>query len=363
MHSKVLPARGGIRRVRLTRLAQVCGLAALFPALGCSALGDSGAAAGQGGASANATTPGGTSSVGGVNGVAGTHSGSAPGGVSSVAGVAGLSSSGAGGVPATTALAPIATDVVIWLDADRGITDAGGKVSSWADQSTAHNDFLQADASRQPTLAAATLAGHHVVQFDKARSTLLVAADNDSVHFGLVGMTLILVAANKTPIKPGHSGGVSTFFGKEGQGSSELIFNFNWFNNEDQDDDASVHLGVGEGFNSFASQRADFNDGEFRVYTAALRVNDGWDLGIRVNGQALGSQDQPPVIWSHENAFDDKSMPGQPVKLGEVYGQPSTADAAELVVIKGTPDMAEVAAWETYLMNKYAVTRPVGAQL
>ncbi len=295
-----------------------------------------------------------------MNGLGGTNRGGERGGASGVAaaaGVAGLSSGGAGGMPATTTiLPPNATDVVIWLDADRGITDAAGKVSSWADQSAAHNDFLQTDASRQPTLGAATLAGHHVVQFDKARRTLLVAADNDSVHFGLVGMTLILVAANKTPIKPGHSGGVSTFFGKEGQGSSELIFNFNWFNNEDQDDDASVHLGVGEGFNSFASQKADFNDGKFRVYTAALRVNNGWDMGIRVNGQALGSQDQPPVIWSHENAFNDKSMPGQPVKLGEVYGQPSTADAAELVVIKGTPDMAEVTAWETYLMGKYAVT-------
>ncbi len=63
MHSKVLPARCGIRRGRLTGLTQVSGLAAVLSALGCSALGDSGAANGQGG-SANAAG-GATATAGG----------------------------------------------------------------------------------------------------------------------------------------------------------------------------------------------------------------------------------------------------------------------------------------------------------
>jgi hypothetical protein len=54
-------------------------------------------------------------------------------------------------------LSPIEPTPLFWLDARVGITQSGGAVSKWADQSGNSNDFLQSSGSLQPTYDATGL--------------------------------------------------------------------------------------------------------------------------------------------------------------------------------------------------------------
>ena len=55
--------------------------------------------------------------------------------------------------------AEISTD--LWLRADAGVTESGGSVSLWADQSGAGRDFSQSSASQQPDLGATSFNSAH----------------------------------------------------------------------------------------------------------------------------------------------------------------------------------------------------------
>jgi hypothetical protein len=58
-------------------------------------------------------------------------------------------------------------NLFLWLDANAGITkDVGNKVSAWADQSGALNNFAQATAANQPLWVAAQLNGLPIVRGD-----------------------------------------------------------------------------------------------------------------------------------------------------------------------------------------------------
>jgi len=56
------------------------------------------------------------------------------------------------------------TDVELWLRADLGVTQSGGQVSTWADQSGNGNDFVQATGANKPTTGV-TVAGQTALDF------------------------------------------------------------------------------------------------------------------------------------------------------------------------------------------------------
>jgi len=58
--------------------------------------------------------------------------------------------------------------LVFWLRADAGITQSGGVVSVWADQSTNANNAIQATSASRPTYIAAGLNGNPVIRFTGA---------------------------------------------------------------------------------------------------------------------------------------------------------------------------------------------------
>jgi hypothetical protein len=61
---------------------------------------------------------------------------------------------------------PVTSGNVLWLKADAGITQSGGYVSAWADQSGNGKDFTQGTASKQPAYVTGVLNGKPVVRFD-----------------------------------------------------------------------------------------------------------------------------------------------------------------------------------------------------
>jgi hypothetical protein len=247
---------------------------------------------------------------------------------------------------------PDTSDVVIWLDGDRGVIQSGDKVTKWTDQSRAHNDFAQSSSQAQPVYLATAVAGHAVVRFDRTRRTVLTASDSMSLHFGTAGLTVLLAAADKNPVAGGHGQSVGTVFGKQQVGSdpAEITFAFNWFTTETTPDEPALHIGVGEVYAGAISNERTYNDGTFRIITGSWRASGrDLDMSLRVNGKVDGADRQ--------TSAPDLSLVGQPIRLGESYGQATTADIGEVVVIKGTPALTEVEDWENYLMAKYQVSR------
>jgi hypothetical protein len=65
---------------------------------------------------------------------------------------------------------PIPTDgLVLWLAADEGLEESGGKVTAWRDRSSKRYDHTQPNSSVQPTVLATKLNGRPVVDFQKQR--------------------------------------------------------------------------------------------------------------------------------------------------------------------------------------------------
>jgi len=67
-------------------------------------------------------------------------------------------------------------DCVLWLDAGQGVTESGGAVSAWADQSPSGDSLEQAVANRQPALVAGAVNGRPAISFSKGPSA---PADSD----------------------------------------------------------------------------------------------------------------------------------------------------------------------------------------
>jgi hypothetical protein len=62
-------------------------------------------------------------------------------------------------------VAPVAEDLLLWLLADKGVTESQGTVTLWADQSGHHLDARQSDPTRQPKLVSIG-SSRQVVTFD-----------------------------------------------------------------------------------------------------------------------------------------------------------------------------------------------------
>lgn len=255
------------------------------------------------------------------------------------------------------ALVPLSTlpGVVLWLDASNGVVTTTEGISMWTDLSGQHNDATQTNAALRPMLATKGSNGHPTIRFDRARRTALSIKDSPSMQWGTGAFTVVLVAANRTPVlKLCHGGGVATVFAKPHPqgGSTEIAFHFNFFTGEKPgqciDDASTLHFGFGESSPGLLTEQSGFNDGVTRVFTATLsEVGSKRVYEIRVNGASLAKS----------AAFDatDLSLPGMAVSIGAAYGQALEGDIAEVVAIKGSASPAVLAQVESQLMSKYAI--------
>ncbi len=63
----------------------------------------------------------------------------------------------------------------LWLRGDRGVTETGGAVSAWNDQSGSFNNATQTIANQRPTLVPNAINGKPALRFDGANDSLAVA--------------------------------------------------------------------------------------------------------------------------------------------------------------------------------------------
>ena len=63
----------------------------------------------------------------------------------------------------------------LWLRGDKGVTEAGGVVSAWNDQSGNFNNATQSDAARRPVVVANAINGKPALRFDGVNDSLAAA--------------------------------------------------------------------------------------------------------------------------------------------------------------------------------------------
>lgn len=278
--------------------------------------------------------------------------------------VGGAGSGGGGGTvadlgapdAATPPPRPTLSGLVLWLDAAQGITmSGGGKVSAWADTSSAHNDARQPNAQYQPTLASG--ANHlPAVRFSgKPDPTnaggdggpYLQILDAASLRWGTGDWSLFVVGSYHNPLDGTHNGALGAFFGR--YDVPEIFFCGNWTLTETTEQSA-IHIGLGEGNAGLESTRKQLNDGVVRLYVGRKA---GDTLELRINGTSDSHVSGPDV----QNA--NVSTNAKNIGIGSFDGDsPIRAldgDIEALVAVRGALDDAQLKALESYLMKTYNV--------
>lgn len=252
---------------------------------------------------------------------------------------------------AAAPVAPTLANAVVWLDAGRGVTLAGARVSAWTDGTSSHNDAHQTTDANRPTLVMSAIAGRPALRFEEARGTFLEIADAASLQFGTRGFTIAIVAANrKKTVGRGHGGGVSTVVGKPQLPNTapEIAFHLNWFTSETTDDGTKFHFGVGEGLPGIESAKDGYGDGSAHVFAARVTPANGMTMELRVDGNVAGTSSGGAV---------DVSLVGQPFRIGSTYGQSVEGDVAEVVIVRGEMATADLVQLETYFRAKYTLSK------
>jgi len=114
-----------------------------------------------------------------------------------------------GGVSGAAIVDP--TDIanlVLWLDAGQGVTESGGSVSAWADQSGGTNHFSQTTAAYQPTFIASAFNTLPAISFATAAGTGGRTNDNDflsnsSLQLNTTATAFFLMSPDSLPAGAG----------------------------------------------------------------------------------------------------------------------------------------------------------------
>lgn len=248
--------------------------------------------------------------------------------------------------------------IVLWLDAARGLTQSGGFVSAWADQTSFHNDAAQSTATLQPTLLASGIHGLPVVHFDEdtggsspttGAGAELDIADALSLQWSTGEFYVAIVGDFDNPLDGGGpEREIGLFYGKSQTGSAAPSVSFS----------GNVSLGIDPSNVQGLALSTNFSNGDW-VYTNTA-YNDGTPhlfsaqreagtLQLRVDGAVVASNLALP---------DDVGAIGVPVTIGS--GASGRAlrldgDIAEMLAVKGPIAQSDRAALEQYLLSKYGL--------
>jgi hypothetical protein len=248
-------------------------------------------------------------------------------------------------------------NLVLWLDAAKGVTLTQGKVSLWADQTVNHNDASQSASARQPSVTAQAINGLPGIHFDAGGDAgivvggqLLTIADSASLEWGtgdflieavlrydntpsLDPVTSYGVIYNKEPPPPGSaSGGGPALFANSPIGPSQS--------------GSTAFVAAVDPSDAVLSAATGNNDGKGHLVASA---RNGTTLEIRVGGASSGTKTIPTVNVDATNT---------PVRIG-ADGDANLArldgDIAEIIAVKGTVAASDLNGIEAYLKSKYGL--------
>ncbi len=225
----------------------------------------------------------------------------------------------------------------LWLKADAGtITNAGGKISQWQDQSGQTNHCSQIDTNIQPTLVSASaIGGRSTVRFNGSVDTSTGSYLKGTGDVGIPdAYTSFLVysmsyagSGERMPVFVGVPG---TY----GAGRSYYVLN---------------------GEMSFASWAYDFYSG-FIIPTNTYRI---WTDRMNTNRTSMEFFDTTSATSTNINrTINGQQTPAAGYYVGgfnalETAGRNYAGDIAELIYFRGSLSETDRAAVENYLKQKY----------
>jgi hypothetical protein len=228
-------------------------------------------------------------------------------------------------------------NVVLWLDATRGVTKNGTTVTTWADQSPNTNNATIPNMGTAPTFVANAFNGMPAIHFDNGASMSI--ADSTSLRLG-TGDFLIEVVVSWT----NASNTYGIIFGKAAYTTSPypgalLLANY-----------------PVAPFTVLATQTS-IND---YVVSGAMGLNDGTPHLVALQRSGNGLIARLDGLSNAFKAFattDDCSAVGNPAYIGGQGGgiQQLVGNVAEIVEARGTLSPNQVQAIESHLKAKYGL--------
>ena len=244
----------------------------------------------------------------------------------------------AGSNQATFAYSTIPADgMTLWLRADAGVTQSGGKVSAWATQSTNSVPVTQATADSQPAYVASGVNGRPVLRFDGTNDHL--AFTNLPVN-GLTGITVFVVAANTANQDPTTHANASAIYWDETASWGTLYVS-------PYQTKVKYRFGTGQANNLPTYTRTNSIGSNFSI-TAA--VHSGTTEALYVNGTQVhtGTGKTSAIANCKDSGF-----------LGRGYNSTYyTGDIAEIVVYNRALTAQEIQTVQSYLNTKYFQQAP-----
>ena len=331
----------------LHKAAQGLALAALLTGVACggkpftSGAGQSGGAAGASAAESGGTAPGaggasaagsgGTASAsGGDAGVSGGSSeagaasggGGANGGKAGEGGVGGLAlpTAGSAGRPAAIS----SEGLVLWLDAERGVTESSGAISRWADQSGRAAHATQPEAGARPRKVSAG-GGRDMIELDGVDDFMLLADGFEDWTSGVTFFEVVELLED--------TGEIGLLDLSNGPEVDDLYIGRQ---------DGTVHYEVADG--TVRSTSDVFSVGERHLIGVQHR-EDGI-VEIRLNGEFVGGGSLPlPATAARYDNFMGRSLYAANHALHARVG--------EIILYARALDNAERVRVERYLADKW----------
>ncbi len=239
--------------------------------------------------------------------------------------------------------------LVLWLDANTGVTTSGSSITKWADQSGQANDAIgdSDGGTPTPTLVASSINSLPAAHFVATSAQHLSIADATSLQWGTGDYFIAVVSKFDNDPTGGLSTGIGSFYAKLGTGSGALFFanDYNYAAALDGGTAFAAGLCSLEDPNTEVQYAASYNDGTARLY--AVQRASGSEY-LRVNGTQVASG----------TSTVDVTESGSVVNIGIISSGNAAAldgDIAEMIAVKGTLSSSDLSNIEAYLKSKYAL--------
>ena len=242
------------------------------------------------------------------------------------------------------------TGLALWLDANKGVTQAAGKVSSWADQSGNSNNALQSNSNNRPGFTASAINSLPGVHFDGAAqaATFMTVIDSATLQWTTGDYVIAVVVRYTNDPNGNFTSRYGALYFKEG---------FNPSNGPALYANAFNGATSSSGFSTYQSQNAadrlvstgtGYNDNKGHLFVVH---RGGTTLDLRHNGAADGTKAVTAI---------DVNAPSIDVTIGANQGGNGatnrlTGDIAEMIAVKGAISSGDLTGIEGYLKAKYAL--------
>lgn len=231
--------------------------------------------------------------------------------------------------------------LTLWLKADGEISEVGGSVDTWFDQSGYGFQATQAISGSQPTLLPNSLNGNPEIRFDGTD-------DEMTIPGGILGATrthtdLNVYLVNRTNVVQ------DSFVFREGRGSVPA-------------DRISLHLPYSDGTMYWDAGNTDPGSNRLATsWSSQIGTPNVWGFLLSTTATALGLR-QDIVQDGLAMITDDTAISFQgngsdfSIGYGQVEGQYHNGDIAEMIVYTDSLSFTEHGQIQSYLAIKYGIT-------